>query len=108
MRKASMWKYSMNVSVFSTTRYDSKCSSSEGIKVFVENPNYFTEQDFQTRSTRNEFANFGNSILKSVRQDINKEFFIEVPGNKRYSKILLEKIQKLYLPTLPLWSNLLL
>lgn len=82
----------------------------EFMEMFTEtqNPNYFTEQDFQTRSTRNEFANFGNSILKSVRQDINKEFFIEVPGNKRYSKILLEKIQKLYLPTLPLWSNLLL
>ena len=82
----------------------------EFMEMFTEtqNPNYLTEEDFQTRSTRNEFANFGNSILKSVRQEINKQFFIEVPGNKRYSKILLVKIQKLYLPTLPLWSNLLL
>lgn len=82
----------------------------EFMEMFTEtqNPNYLTEEDFTTRSTRNEFANFGNSILKSVRQDINKQFFIEVPGNKRYSKILLEKIQKLFIPTLPLWSNLLI
>jgi hypothetical protein len=38
-----------------------------GIFTETQNPNYLTEEDFQTRSTRNEFDNFGNSILKSVR-----------------------------------------
>lgn len=31
-----------------------------------------------------------------------------LPRNKRYSPVLLEKIHKLYIPTIPLWTNLLL
>ncbi|CAC5390125.1 unnamed protein product [Mytilus coruscus] len=82
----------------------------EALQLFTENqnPDFLTEEDFQSRSTRNEFAYLADSILTEVKAEIDQQFFIEVPGNKRYSPVLAEKIHKLYMPTLPLWSNLLL
>lgn len=81
----------------------------EQIQLFTENqnPDFLSEEDFQSRSTRNEFAHFADSILNEVKADIDNQFFVEVLGNKRYSPVLAEKILKLYMPTLPLWSNLL-
>ncbi|CAC5378791.1 unnamed protein product [Mytilus coruscus] len=82
----------------------------EALQLFTENqnPDFLTEEDFQSRSTRNEFAYLADSILTEVKAEIDQQFFIELPGNKRYSPVLAEKIHKLYMPTLPLWSNLLL
>ncbi|CAC5360811.1 unnamed protein product [Mytilus coruscus] len=76
----------------------------ETLQLFTENqnPDFLTEEDFQSRSTRNEFAYFADSILTEVKAEINQQFFIEAPGNERYSPVLAEKIHKLYMPTLPL------
>ncbi|CAG2184544.1 unnamed protein product [Mytilus edulis] len=84
---------------------DSEYTTDQEAKpLFTENQNL----DFQSTSTRNEFAYLADSILTAVKADINQQFYIEVPENKRYSSVPSEKIHMLYMPTSPLWSNLLL
>lgn len=73
-----------------------------------QNPDLLTEEDFATRSTKNEFAAFGEKILKKVNEELTESKTTGLPINRRYSQTIQEKIHKLFIPTLPLWSNILI
>ncbi|CAC5366774.1 unnamed protein product [Mytilus coruscus] len=84
--------------------------TNEDQSIFAENinPDHHTEEDFLNRSTINEFSHWSKEILQNVHEEIDESIFVEVQGNKRYSTTIADKIQKLFMPTFPLWSNLLL
>ncbi|CAC5364577.1 USP16_45 [Mytilus coruscus] len=79
-------------------------------QLFTEmlNPNQLTEEDFQNRSTNNEFSTWSEKILQDVKVEIKETIFVEVPGNNQHSKTLADKLHKLFIPTIALWSNMLL
>ncbi|CAC5364581.1 unnamed protein product [Mytilus coruscus] len=79
-------------------------------QLFTEmlNPNQLTEEDFQNRSTNNEFSTWSEKILQDVKVKIKETIFVEVPGNNKHSKTLADKLHKLFIPTIALWSNMLL
>ena len=62
----------------------------EALQLFTEDQNldFLTEEDFQSRSTRNEFAYLADSILTEVKADINQQFLIKLPENRRYFPVL--------------------
>lgn len=67
-----------------------------------------TEEDYLNRSTTNAFYKMSEEILKNIKETISKTPCHGDKGNKFHSTVLVEKIHKLYMPTLPLWSDLLL
>ena len=71
-------------------------------------PDRYTEEDYANRSSKNEFCNWSYQILQNVKIEISESIFVEQPGNKRYSPAVADKIHKLFMPTFPVWSNVLL
>ena len=67
-----------------------------------------TEEDYLNRSTTNAFYNMSEEILQKVKKEISSTACHGAEENRFYSSTLVEKIHKLYMPTLPLWSNLLI
>lgn len=67
-----------------------------------------TEEDYLNRSTTNAFYKMSEEILQNVKELISNTPCHGNKGNKFHSTVLVEKIHKLYMPTLPLWSDLLL
>ena len=65
-----------------------------------------TEEDYLNRSTTNAFYNMSEEILQKVEK---KYQVLRATAQKRFcSSTLVEKSHKLYMPTLSLWSNLLI
>ena len=73
-----------------------------------ENPDFLTEEDFAIRSSSNEFSSLGAKVLLKVREELQESNGSNCPENKRYSSTMQEKLHKLFIPTIPIWSNILL
>jgi hypothetical protein len=80
------------------------------ISMFTEfaHASRLTEEDYLNRSTTNAFYNMSDEILQAVQKKISQSTNHKAHENRYQSAALVDKIHKLFMPTAPIWSDLLI
>ena len=104
---------SFDTAVMITGHADGNKKNSSGVQTGHESVNRLTEEEYLTQSVQSPFKSWSNNIVSSAHDVVNND----IPGDSTQSHVLRNKrcvpdfvalLLKQYMPTLPLWSNLLL